>query len=213
MYTLYWSHNSASVAAHYCLEEAGATYEAVLVDMSKDAHKQSDYLKINPAGKLPAMKLPDGSVISECAAISLLVADQHPQSGLAPAVDDAKRGPFLMWLHFLNNTLQPAMLRYYYPDRVTADAAGLAAVQAKAQEEIADLWARVDTHLGQNGPFLLGSTFSAADALCYMLSTWQDCCPGLYRNFPNVKRLAEKVRARPAIARVAELNEVGPVAA
>lgn len=213
MYTLYWSHNSASAVAHYCLEEAGAKYETVLVDMDTQAHKQADYLKINPAGKLPAMKLPDGSVISECAAMSLLIADRHPQSGLAPAVDDAKRGAFLMWLYFLNNTLQPAMLRYYYPDRIAADPGAISSVQAKAQEEVADLWARVEAHLAGNGPFLLGNTFSAADLLCYMLSTWQDCCPETYRHYPHVKRLAEKVRARPAIARVAEINRVGPVAA
>lgn len=213
MYTLYWSHNSASIAAHYCLEEAGAKYDAVLVDMGKEQHKQADFLKINPSGKLPAMKLPDGQIISECAAISLLIADRHPQSGLAPAVDDPARGAFLMWLFHLNNTLQPAMLRFYYPDRVTADAAGTAAVQAKAQEEIAFLWGRIDAHLGKGGPFLLGERFSAADPLCYMLSTWQDCCPDLYRRFPSVKRLAAAIRARPAIARVAKLNEVGPVAA
>jgi len=213
MYTLYWSHNSASIAAHYCLEEAGAKYDAVLVDMGKEQHKQADYLKINPAGKLPALKLPDGSVISECAAIALLIADRHPQSGLAPAIDDSARGAFLMWLFHLNNTLQPAMLRFYYPDRVTIDPAGIPGVQASAQAEIENLWVRVDAHLGQSGPFLLGQRFSAADPLCYMLSTWQDCCPGLYQRFPHVKRLAEAIRARPAIARVAELNQVGPVAA
>lgn len=213
MYTLYWSHNSASIAAHYCLEEAGAPYELVLIDMDKGAHKQADYLRVNPAAKLPAMKLPDGSIISECAAISLLIADRFPQSGLAPAIDDPARGPFLMWLYHLNNTLQPAMLRYYYPDRITTDPKGVAAIQEKAKEEIASLWARIDSHLEKNGPFLLGAKFSAADALCYMLSTWQDCCPDTYRRFPNVRRLAEKVRARPAIARVADLNNVGPVAA
>lgn len=213
MYTLYWSHNSASVAAHYCLEEAGAEYDTVLVDMSKEQHKQADYLKINPAGKLPALKLPDGSIMSECAAISLLIADRHPQSGLAPAVDDPARGAFLMWLFHLNNTLQPAMLRLYYPDRITTEANGLAGVQASAEAEIAALWGRIDAHLAKNGPFLLGERFSAADALCFMLSTWQDCCPDTYKRFPHLKRLAEKVRARPAIARVAELNHVGPVAA
>lgn len=213
MYTLYWSHNSASIAAQYCLEEAGVKYDAVLVDMAKDGHKQPDFLKVNPAGKLPAMKLPEGGIITECAAISLLIADRFPQAGLAPAADDAQRGPFLMWLFHLNNTLQPAMLRYYYPERVTTEAGGINGVQEKAKEEIASLWSRIDAHLAQNGPFLLGDRFSAADALLYMLSTWQDCCPGTYKRFPSIRRLAEKVRARPAIARVAEMNEVGPVAA
>jgi glutathione S-transferase len=105
------------------------------------------------------------------------------------------------------------MLRYYYPDRITGDTQGAVAVQAKAVEEIAALWARIDAHLGKDGPYLLGAHFSAADAFAYMLSTWQECCPGIYQRFPNVKRLAENVRARPAIIRVAELNQVGPVAA
>lgn len=213
MYKLYWSHNSASIATHYCLEEAGAKYETVLVDMSKGAHQQPDYLKLNPAGKLPAMELPEGGIVSECAAMSLLIADRFPQAGLAPAANDPQRGAFLMWLFHLNNTLQPAMLRYYYPDRITADAAGTKAVQDKAMEEIATLWSRIDAHLTKSGPFLLGDKFSAADPLCYMLSTWQDCCPDLYKRFPGVRRLAEKVRARPAIARIAEINDVGPVAA
>ena len=213
MYTLYWSHNSASIAAHYCLEEAGAKYDAVLVDMSKEAHRQADFLKINPAGKLPAMRLPEGGIITECAAISLLIADRFPQAQLAPAIDDPKRGAFLMWLFHLNNTLQPAMLRYYYPDRITTEAGGIEGVKEKAKEEIAALWSGVDAHLAKNGPYLLGDQFSAADALCYMLSTWQDCCPETYKRFPSIRRLAERVRARPAIARIAELNDVGPVVA
>lgn len=213
MFTLYWSHNSASIAPHFCLEEAGAGYETVLVDMEKKAHQQADYLKINPAGLVPAMKLPEGGFITECAAMALLIADRHPQSGLAPAAADPQRGPFLKWLFHLNNTLQPAMLRCYYPDRITSDPAGSEAVRQAAMAEVETLWARIDAHLRENGPFLLGDRFSAADALCYMLSTWQECCPGTYARFPHLKRLAEKVRARPAIARVAEINGVGPVAA
>ncbi|WP_374656023.1 glutathione S-transferase family protein [Dongia sp.] len=213
MYTLYWSHNSASIAAHYCLEEAGAEYDTVLVDMAEDGHKKPEFLQINPAGKLPAMRLPEGGIVTECAAISLLIADRFPQADLAPAIDDPRRGPFLMWLFHLNNTLQPAMLRYYYPDRITTEASGIGGVKEKAKEEIAMLWSRIDAHLAKNGPYLLGDRFSAADALLYMLSTWQECCPETYRRFPSVRRLAEKVRARPAIARVAEMNEVGPVVA
>ncbi|WP_374310594.1 glutathione S-transferase family protein [Dongia sp.] len=213
MYTLYWSHNSASVAAHYCLEEVGAPYDLVLVDMAEEAHKKPEFLKVNPAGKLPALKLPEGGTITECAAISLLIADRFPQAGLAPAAADPQRGPFLMWLFHLNNTLQPAMLRYYYPERITTEANGTGGVQQKAKEEIAALWSRIDAHLAKNGPYLLGDKYSAADPLLYMLSTWQECCPDLYKRFPSVRRLAEKVRARPAIARIAEMNQVGPVAA
>jgi glutathione S-transferase len=213
MYTLYWSHNSASIAPHYCLEEAGAPYDLVLVDMAKDDHKKAAFLKVNPIGKLPAFKLPNGEIIIESAGICMLINDLHPDAKLGPKAGDPKRGAFYMWLCHLTNTLQPAMLRYYYPHRITKDEAGIEGVKAAAMEEVAAIWTRIDAHLAAGGPYLLGADFSAADAFAYMLSTWQECCPGIYQRFPNVKCLAELVRARPAIMRIADLNQVSPVAA
>jgi glutathione S-transferase len=116
------------------------------------------------------------------------------------------RGHFYQWMAHLTNSVQPAMLRYYYPERHTTDAGGHAAVTAKATEEIATLWGRIDRHLAANGPYLLGERFSAADIFAYMLSTWQQCCPDTYQRFPNIKRLADKVAARPAMERVIRKN-------
>lgn len=207
MYTLYWSHGAASLAAHICLEEAGAKYEAALTDMSKDAHKSAAYLKINPAGKIPALAVDGSFVMTESAAICMFIADRHPEARLAPAATDLKRGHYYMWMAHLTNTLQPAMLRYYYPDRVTTPGAATEAVAASAKQEIAELWGRIDAHLKANGPYLLGSQFSAPDAFAYMLSTWQDCCPGLYDRFPGIKRMADLVAARPAVARIMKINQ------
>ena len=207
MYTLYWSPGSASMAPHCCLEEAGAAYSLKLVDTAKDEHQKPDYLALNPAGKVPTLIVDGGLTMTESAAMCMLIADRHPAAGLAPATDDLARGPYYMWLMHLSNTLQPAMLRYYYPARHTAAPEGVAAVAAKAQEEIASLWSRIDAHLRTKGPFLLGERFSAADIFCTMLSTWQDCCPETYRRFPGVQRLADLVMARPAVARIAAVNE------
>jgi len=205
MYTLYWSPGSASMAPHGCLEEAGAPYTLQLVDTSKGEHQGAEYLKLNPAGKVPAMTL-DGTVLTESAAISMLIADRHPAAKLAPASGDPKRGAYYAWMLHLTNTLQPAMLEFYYPDRHTTSANGTEAVAAKARESIAAIWQRIDRHLAANGPYLLGDAFSAADIFCHMLSTWQECCPDTYARFPAVKRLAELVAARPAIGRVIAQN-------
>jgi glutathione S-transferase len=210
MYTLFWSPGSASMAPHCCLEEAGAAYTLKLVDTAKGEHQQPEYLALNPAGKVPTLVIPNESeggsfTMTESAAMCMLIADRHPQADLAPKTDDLARGHFYMWLMHLSNTLQPAMLRYYYPDRHTAESAD--SVINKAREEVATVWSRVDTHLKLKGPYLLGDRFSAADIFCTMLSTWQDCCPETYRRFPSIKRLADLVMARPAIARVAEVNQ------
>ncbi len=216
MYTLYWNPGSASMAPHCCLEEAGAAYTLKRVDQSKGEHQMPEYLALNPAGKIPTLIISGdsasndspgggGFIMTESAAMCMLIADRHPQAGLAPRADELARGHFYMWLTHLTNTLQPAMLRYYYPDRHTTG--DTEAVVNKALEEVAVLWSRIDAHLRQKGPYLLGERFSAADIFCAMLSTWQDCCPDTYRRFPGVKRLADLVMARPAIARIAEANQ------
>ena len=207
MYTLYWSHNAASIAAHFCLEESGAKYDAKLVDMSKDEHKGAEYLKINPAGKIPALMVDNNFIMTESAAICMFIADRHPEAKLAPATTDIKRGHYYMWLAHLTNTLQPAMLRFYYPDRCTTAADGTTPVAAKALEEVALLWGRIDAHLKANGPYLLGNQFSAPDTFAYMLSTWQESCPGLYDRFPSIKRMADLVGSRPAVARILKVNQ------
>jgi glutathione S-transferase len=206
MYTLYWSPGSASMAPHGALEEAGAEYELKLVNTDAGAQRDPAYLKLNPNGKVPTLVVDGTFVLFESAAMAAFIADRHPQAQLAPRPDALARGHFYQWLTHLTNSVQPAMLRYYYPERHTTDASGHEAVQAKAMEEVAALWERIDRHLAANGPFLLGERFSAADIFAYMLSTWQQCCPGTYERFPSLKRLADRVAARPAMQRVIRQN-------
>lgn len=206
MYMLYWSPSSASLAPHGALEEAGAKYELTLVNTDAGAQRDPAYLKLNPNAKVPTLVVDGKFVMFESAAMAMFIADRHPQARLAPGPDEVARGHFYQWLTHLTNSVQPAMLRYYYPERHTADEGGHEAVKAKAMEEIASLWGRIDQHLAAHGPHLLGDRFSAADISAYMLSTWQQCCPNTYERFPNVKRLANLVAARPAMRRVIQKN-------
>jgi glutathione S-transferase len=206
MYLLYWSPGSASMAPHGALEEAGAQYELALVNTDEGAHRDPAYLKLNPNAKVPTLVADGKFVMFESAAMAMFIADRHPQARLAPGPDEMARGHFYQWLTHLTNSMQPAMLRFYYPERHTADESGHEAVKSKAMEEIGSLWGRIDQHLASHGPYLLGERFSAADIFAHMLSGWQQCCPNTYERFPNVKRLADLVAARPAMQRVIQKN-------
>ena len=206
MYTLYWSPGSASMAPHGALEESGAKFELKLTNTDEGAHRDPAYLKLNPNGKVPTLVMDGKFVLFESAAITMFIADRHPEARLAPGPDEMARGHFYQWMAHLTNSVQPAMLRYYYPERTTADAGGNEAVTAKATEEIGTLWGRMDQHLAAHGPYLLGDRFSAADIFAYMLSTWDSCCPNTYGRFPNLKRLADLVAARPAMQRMIQKN-------
>lgn len=206
MYLLYWSPGSASMAPHGALEEAGAKYELTLVNTDEGAHRDPAYLKLNPNAKVPTLVADGKFVMFESAAMAMFIADRHPEARLAPGPDEMARGHFYQWLTHLTNSVQPAMLRYYYPERHTADESGHEAVKSKAMEEIGSLWGRIDQHLASHGPYLLGERFSAADIFAHMLSGWQQCCPNTYERFPNVKRLTDLVAGRPAMQRVIQKN-------
>ena len=70
MYKLYWSKGAGSMAPEVILEEVGAKYEKIEVDLAKDANRRAEFLAVNPLGQVPALVLPDGTLMTESAAIN-----------------------------------------------------------------------------------------------------------------------------------------------
>ncbi|MCP5371631.1 MAG: glutathione S-transferase N-terminal domain-containing protein [Hyphomicrobiales bacterium] len=202
MYRLYYFPGNANLAPHMCLQEIGADYELALVDRAVDGQKDPEYMRLNPAGRIPT--LVDGDlVLFESAAICLHLADRHPAAGLAPPLGGAARAHFYKWLMFLTNTIQPDVLGYHYTDRYTTDPAAVPAVKAAFERRLGDWYGIVDAALAE-GPYLLGETFSAADLYLFMVARWGRALtapPGGYAHLgPFLRRLAE----RPCVVRAFE---------
>ena len=81
MYTLYYSPGRASMAVHWMLIELGVPFEARLVDFETKAHKDPEYLRLNPDGMIPTLVV-DGKPRFESAALALMLAERHPEGGL-----------------------------------------------------------------------------------------------------------------------------------
>lgn len=75
---------SGSCSAECALAEAAAEYETINVDLRANAQLGAEYAAINPVRKIPALRLPNGEILTESAAILLAIADQHPDAGLLP---------------------------------------------------------------------------------------------------------------------------------
>lgn len=140
----------------WMLEEVGRPYRTVVLDYGTTM-KAPAYLAINPMGKVPAVTW-RGVTVTECAAICAWLADACPEAGLAPALDDPARGPYLRWLFFAAGPLETA---------VTARAMGLLAPPDKAGmagygsfDQVVDA---LETAVSGDGPWILGDRFSAAD--------------------------------------------------
>jgi glutathione S-transferase len=155
--TIAFYHNPQSRGriVHWMLEEANAPYELKVVDFEKKEHKSPEYLAINPMGKIPAI-VHRGTVVTECAAICAYLADTFPAAGLAPKLDDPKRGTYLRWLFFGAGCLEPAIIDQMFsrppPSRPTAMGYGNYADTVNTLEKALN-----------PGPFVLGEQFSAAD--------------------------------------------------
>ncbi|MFI5306714.1 MAG: glutathione S-transferase family protein [Polyangiales bacterium] len=209
MYTLYYYPSNANLAPHMLLEEIGAPYRLVLVDRDKEAHKSSEYLKLNPAGLIPV--LVDGDlVLPETAAICMHLVDKHPDIGLAPPLGTAERAHFYRWLVYLTNTLQAEILIHAYPQRLADDEAGAQAVKRHAQARISGMLDLIERHLLQRGPWMLGASYSAVDPFLFVLCRWTRNMPSPARSRPHIKALLDAMMERPAVQRAHAQEELVP---
>lgn len=200
MYQLYYYPGNASLAPHMLFEELGVGYELVLVDREKNAHRSAEYLRLNPHGRIPV--LVDGDlVLYEAAAICLHLVDRHAEAGIAPAIGTAERASFYRWLVYLTNTLQAELMTYFYPERLTDDAAAAAQVKAHAESRVGGMLDLIDRALAEGGPYLNGARYSAADPYLLMLSRWTRMMGNPARNRPHLGRYLRMLLERPAIQR------------
>lgn len=195
MYSLYYSPGAASLVVHWLLIELGVPHELRLVDTKAGQHKGSDYLALNPNGVIPTL-VADGKPLYEAAALVLHLADRHAASGLAPALDDPQRGPYLQWMLNLANTLQSPLRLWWYPQDI--DALQPEAVRDGARKRIEATWDRLDAHLAAHGPYLLGDRLSAADFYLAMLMRWTRSMPRPGHDWPHLASLAQAMKARPS---------------
>ena len=182
---LYYNPQSRAVIAKWMLDECDAQYEIVPIDFTKGEHKAPEFLKINPAGKLPA--LVDGdSKIFEGTAICLYLGDKFPQANLAPKIGSPERGRYLSLMVYSTSQLEPAM----------GDA--LLKVESLPQRGWTDFETAqtvVEGELGK-GPYLFGDWFTAADIMIGSMFIWKRIF-GAPPSRPAIEAYVDLLLARP----------------
>ena len=204
MYTLYFSPGTASMVVHLALLETGAPYRLERVDFERGAQRDPAYLKLNPHGVVPTLLI-DGKPYVESAALLMILADRHPEARLAPPLGSEARAAWYQWIVYLANALAPAFRLWFYPEDLGSGGSSPELREA-VQERIEGVWARLESHLAANGPYLLGRDFSGADLLLTMMMRWSRNMPRPATQWPALLRLADLVRARPSWKRLYELE-------
>ena len=195
--TLYHSPQTRSSGTLVLLEELGADYDIELINMKAGEQRKPAYLAINPMGKVPAIRHGE-ALVTEQGAVFLYLADLFPRAGLAPALDDPLRGPYLRWLVFYGSSFEPAILdralKRDPPPPAMSPYGDYDSVMRTLAEQL------------ENGPFLLGSRMTAADVLWGTALSWTIGF-GVVPRLPVFERYVELITSRPSFARVRERDE------
>jgi glutathione S-transferase len=195
--TLFYSPQTRAATMLVLAEELGAPYDLHEVNMKAGEQRSEAYLKINPLGKVPAVRHND-AIVTEQVAIYIYLADLYPDAGLAPAIGDPLRASYLRWLVYYAACYEPALM----------DKAMKREPSPRVSCPYGDFDEMLATILGPvaAGPYLLGERFSAADLLWGQGLRLGAMFKILPKN-PVIESYVERVTSRPSFKKVSELDE------
>ena len=196
MITLFYAPGACSMAAHIVLEESGEQYEPRRMDLSKGEQKSADYLKIHPLGRVPALKLDDGSPLAENTAILPYLGKRF---GFWPA-DPLKEARALSLIGFFASSVHPAHAHIGRPERYSEDKSAHAGIQAMGKKTFHDYLKQIDALYA--GREWLGEGYSVLDPYAFVFYVW-----GVRRELPvaelkSYSALRDRMMKRAAVQRV-----------
>jgi len=189
---LYSHPGSCSSAVHVALKEAGQDFEMVKVDLFSDRLLADGrfYNDVNPKGSVPLLELDNGELITEVSVILQYIADQRPETGLAPANGTIERVRLQEWLSYLNSDLHMTMGLFFSPELVGA-------MKDMTSERLAKRLSYIDDHLANND-YLVDGKFSIADAYLHIILTWPAMLKMDISQYKNIAAYQDRIAERPS---------------
>jgi glutathione S-transferase len=186
MLTLYFAPGSSSMAVHIALHETGAPFEGKPMSFKQNDMRKADFLKINPAGKVPTLLI-DGRPLIEVAGILFYLARRFPEAGLLPHGDIEAEAHVVSWMSFIASTLHLA--------------------RRQGLDHVREVYGITDQRLG--GGWILGERYSIADIHLFRVY-WRmfNSLHPTSGEFPNLDAHYARMMARPAVKKTIEIETV-----
>jgi glutathione S-transferase len=202
MLTLYYAPGACSMAAHIILEESGETYEPKKVDLANGEQRTDDYRKINPLGRVPALRLDNGEPLAENTAILPYLGKRF---GLWPT-DPVAEAKALSLIGFLAASVHPAHAHFNRPERYATDQSAFPTIKETGLKSFHGYLKDIDARLG--GREWFSDTYSVLDPYGLVFYTW-----GIRRELPmgelkNYTAFKDRMLKRPAVGRVLEDEKI-----
>jgi len=193
---LYYKTGACSMASHIILNELGIQFELDKTDT--DAGKTEageDFRKISPNGYVPALVNDEGDVITENPAVLQYLADQIPDVGLAPPNGTLERTRLQEALNFVSSELHKSFSPFFSGTALDADA------RQHAEDGIGRRVAHIERNLADGRAYLLGNTFTVADAYAFVVLNWTNFVGVSLDAYPKTQDYVTRVAARPAVVK------------
>ena len=197
---LYYSSGACSLSPHIVLLEAGLPYTLVKTDLkTKKTDSGADYLTINSKGAVPALQLDDGRVLTEGPAIVQYLADLKPGSGLAPRAGTFERYQLMEILNYITSEVHKGFSPLFNPE-------SSAEMKEAAVNALTKKFDWLAGFLDKKN-FLLGNTFTVADAYLFTVLKWTRIVKIDLAKWPALAAYQARVAQRPKVQ--AALKEEG----
>ena len=191
---LYYMPGACSLATHIVLNEVGASYELEKVDgATKQTEHGNDFRQINPHGYVPALTLDTGDTLLEGASILQYLADQQPDTTLAPASGTLERARLQQHLNFVATELHKAFGPFFSGRDLSEDE------RTAAVTNVSKKLTNFENIFADGRDYLLGSDFSVADAYLFVVTNWTNFTGIDLSPWPKMQAFQQRTAARPAV--------------
>jgi GST-like protein len=205
MYTLFGFKGSGSASVECALIRTGAPFRIVEAASWENNAQLDELARVNPLRQIPTLLLPDGTVLTESAAILMHLGLAYPASGLLDAADASRRDLALRGLVYIAANCYSCISVVDYPERYTTqtDEASLAAVRAGTKDRLHRHWdIFADLHPVADGRFIAGEQPGALDLLAAVVSKWSGTRQHVQSSRPAFSALLQRIDAHPTVAPV-----------
>jgi len=196
MLTLFYAPGACSMAPHIVMEEGGEKYDKKRMDLSKGEQKTPDYMKIHPLGRVPALKLDDGSPLTENTAILPFLGKRF---GLWPT-DAVREAQALSLIGFFAATVHPANAHIGRPERYTDDKSAFPGIQEKGKTSFFDYLKQIDALYAKRQ--WLSDEYSVLDPYAFVFYFWHARRGEPVAELTHYTAFKDRMVKRPAVQRV-----------
>lgn len=199
MLKLFYAPGSCAMASHIALEEAGADYEAVKVDLVGGEQRKPDYLAINPKGRVPAL-VTDKGILTETPAILAFIAQSFPAARLAPLDDAFAFAQVQAFNSYLCSTVHVAHAHRLRGSRWADDEAAIEAMRKKVPQTVGHCFDLIEREMIAE-PWVMGNNYTICDPYLFTIARWLEGDGVDIRRFPKVQDHSTRMSARTAVQR------------